>query len=105
VTIDATDEKLVLTWFWSAVAQPVRDYTLFLHVLDADGAIVAQYDGQPQGGLYPTAIWDVGERVRDTVAVSLPENAVALGFGAYDGETGAPLALPDGTTRLIVPLP
>ena len=49
-----------------------RDYTLFAHVVDANGAIVAQSDHQPQDRRYPTSIWDVNEQVRDEFTLEIP---------------------------------
>ena len=41
---------------------PVReDYALFVHFRDEADAVVAQYDGLPGGGLWPTSQWPVGE--------------------------------------------
>jgi len=41
------------------------DYTLFLHLLDAEGEIVQQFDAPPVGGWYPTGYWHPGEVVGD----------------------------------------
>lgn len=50
---------------WQALKKPAADYTVFVHVLDAQGRLVAQHDGQPRGGSYPTHLWDAGEVVDD----------------------------------------
>ncbi len=34
---------------WQALAAPAADYTLFTHLLGADGSLVSQVDGQPAG--------------------------------------------------------
>ncbi len=48
------------------------DYTIFVHVHDSGGDLVAQHDGQPEGGQYPTSIWGVGEVVATAHPLSLP---------------------------------
>src|SRR5437867_460538 len=47
------------------IGKPVRDYTAFVHVLDAQNQIVAQEDSPPRQGSYPTSLWDAGEVVDD----------------------------------------
>jgi len=53
---------------------------VFIHLLDATGQIVAQHDGQPRNGAYPTSVWDAGEVVADEHVLDLPAD---LPTGAY----------------------
>ena len=103
-------EKLYLTTYWQALRPNTTDYTLFAHLLDAGGTLLAQNDGLPQGGRYPTSIWDVGEMVVDERMIEhgVGETAVVLVIGLYDQVTqerlpvrpaGQPPAL-DGALRL-----
>src|SRR5205823_6580483 len=46
--------QVTLTLEWRGRGRPVRDYTVFVHVLDADSSIVAQGDAPPRAGKYPT---------------------------------------------------
>jgi hypothetical protein len=71
---------------------------LFIHVLDGDGQMIGQHDGQPFGGEYPTSLWEAGERVRDARAFELPPAAQRLRIGWYDAQTGQrlPVYMPDG---------
>ena len=77
---------------WRADAPPAADYTIFAHLLDATGQIVAQHDRAPEGGFYPTSQWDVGESVADIYPLTLPETlapgAYRLVVGLYDPATG-----------------
>jgi 4-amino-4-deoxy-L-arabinose transferase-like glycosyltransferase len=86
------------TFFWTALHAPNADYTLFIHVLDGDGQMIGQHDGQPFGGEYPTSLWEAGERVRDARAFELPPAAQRLRIGWYDAQTGQrlPAYMPDG---------
>ena len=71
---DATrqEDALAVTLFWQCLQPPGDDYTVFVHLLDAADQVVAQHDGQPLGGAYPTSVWDAGEVVADPHLLSLP---------------------------------
>ena len=47
--------------YWRALGTPAEDYTVFAHVLDADGKLIGQADSQPFDGDYPTSVWRAGE--------------------------------------------
>lgn len=86
-----------LSFYWQGLATMDRDYTMFAHVLDESGKIIAQSDHQPQTGNYPTSIWGVGEQVRDDFTLTIPSD-VAVGkykieVGWYDLNTGERLAV------------
>lgn len=70
---------------WQAVGNPSDNYTVFVHVVDSGGGIIAQGDSQPQDGRYPTRFWDAGEVVTDVHRVEIPESAQS---GAYDVAVG-----------------
>src|SRR4030042_2874220 len=73
------------------------DYTVFAHLIDAEGQVVAQYDGQPLGGFYPTSFWDVGDVVLDelnlAVGPAVPVGKYELVGGMYLLSTGQRLAV------------
>jgi hypothetical protein len=72
-------ETIQLVW-WSA--EPVaQDYTVFVHLRHPEtGEMVAQGDGPPVGGWYPTSWWMAGEAVTDVHAVPVP---AAIENGTY----------------------
>ena len=84
------------TWeidlYWQALRQISRDYTVFLHLVDQNDAIVAQIDEQPLAGDYPTHLWEIDEQVRDSHRLPLPEDLPAgeyrLRVGLYWLKTG-----------------
>ena len=80
-----------VTLFWSALAPMSADYTVFVHVRDVDGAIVAQQDSQPLDGDYPTSQWRVNETVIDVHNVELPPDLppgqYRVWVGLYQMET------------------
>lgn len=65
-------EELRFTLYWQALARPAYDYTVFVHLLDAAGTIVAQGDAPPMGGNYPTGLWAPPEMLADPHRVILP---------------------------------
>ncbi|MDE3074230.1 MAG: hypothetical protein KGJ86_02275 [Chloroflexota bacterium] len=68
---------------WQAMAAPSRDYTVYVHLLDAHGRIVAQADGQPRGGDFPTSTWLPGDRVEDRHTLSVPPGRYTVEVGLY----------------------
>jgi len=68
-------ERLRLTLYWRAL-QPMReDYTVFVHVARADGAILTQRDVQPRDGTHPTSSWVMDEWVVDPHELVIPSDA------------------------------
>jgi hypothetical protein len=86
---------------WQAMAPVDSDSVVFVHLLDAADRIVAQGDGVPVNGRYPTSAWDVGKRILDTHALALPsdlpEGEYRLIAGLYNPVDGSrvPLAQPE----------
>jgi len=99
----AAGEALPITLYWEAVAPDGRDYTVFIHLLNEAGELVAQSDGQPGAGTYPTSIWAGGERIVDEHVLILSPDLAAeeytLLVGLYDRESGMrlPALGPDGS--------
>ncbi len=92
-------DSVPMTLAWRGLAELDRDYSVFVHVLDPRGHIVAQADHQPQNGADPTSIWDVGEQVQDNLMLTLPTDLPAgtyqIELGWYDLKTNARLNLRD----------
>ena len=88
-------DLMTVTLHWTADAPDGRDYTVFVHLLDAAGQLVAQSDGQPRAGMYPTSIWSGGEHIVDEHALilpaSLPPGDYSIRVGLYDAASGARL--------------
>jgi hypothetical protein len=78
--------------YWQALTHLDRDYTVFVHLLDSTGRLVAQHDAQPRGGYFPTTYWDPGEFITDEHALEIPASLAPGGYtltiGLYDLETG-----------------
>ncbi len=92
-------DVLGITLFWEAEARPQARYTVYTHLLAEDGHLVAQMDGQPQGGAAPTDGWEPGQTIRDGYAILIPEEAppgrYTVRIGLYRLETGERLPVFD----------
>ncbi|MEA3345598.1 MAG: glycosyltransferase family 39 protein [Chloroflexota bacterium] len=81
-----------LTLYWQCLKEMNTSYTVFTHVLDADGSIVGQWDSIPQGSTLPTTTWMPGEFVADhyqiPVAEDAPPGPYHIEVGMYDVHTG-----------------
>ena len=81
-----------ITFEWYAAETLPLDYTVFLHLRDASGRIVAQADGPPLEGWYPTSWWSAGEWVTDrhvfALPAGVPPGSYRLVAGLYDPVTG-----------------
>jgi hypothetical protein len=88
---------LDVTLVWRALARPPGQFTVFVHLVDLNGARVAQADSPPADGLLPTDTWLPGRAVVDTHTLVLPEDGVparsTLQIGAYDPRDGRRLAV------------
>jgi len=96
----APGEVVTLTLYWEAREAPLADYQVFVHLVGDVPEPVAQGDGPPLLGDYPTTMWAPGEIVADPHLVAfpadLPPGQYRLLVGMYDLETLARLARLDG---------
>lgn len=95
VSRDAQTLRVVL--YWRARGTTDTSYTVFVHVVDASGAIRAQGDQIPGAGAYPTTTWLQGEYLVDVYDIALPHDIsrdYSLRVGMYDA-TGARLPVFD----------
>ncbi|MBC8077108.1 MAG: hypothetical protein H7Y32_13610, partial [Chloroflexales bacterium] len=98
-------EPLALRTFWQVEAPFDRDYFIFVHVLNAAGATVAQRDTPPWQGRFPTTSWRPGGIVVDVNDVplpALPPGAYRVVVGMFDPISGAhPTMLVNGKQESI----
>jgi len=97
-TVQAGD-TLSVTLYWQALRPIEIGYHVFTHVAMPSGQVVAQQDGVPRQGAYPTDLWQTGEVVADTYLVTV-DPAVApsqyeLEVGMYRLENQKRLAVTD----------
>ena len=95
----AAGRPFCATFYWQTANALTADYTIFLHLVAADGVLQAQNDSPPVFGYYPTGAWQPGEVVADLHCLVLPpglaSGSYTLRTGLYDSESGERLALLD----------
>lgn len=97
-------QPLTVTLNWRSMKPANVDYTAFVHVIDASGALVAQSDGPLLNGEYPARRWG-DARFIEPRHIKLPadlragEYSVLIGF--YDPQTGARLEALDANGNRI----
>ncbi|MBI5878854.1 MAG: hypothetical protein HZB53_14480 [Chloroflexi bacterium] len=102
----ASGATLAVTW--RADAPLERDYTVFVHLLDAQNAIIAQHDAQPLKGRYPTHAWAPGDVINETYDFALTptqqERVQSAVVGLYTLSDGRRLPASGGGDLLRIPL-
>jgi hypothetical protein len=100
------EQMVQLGIYWLSLAQTDIDYTVFVHVRDEVGNIVAQVDRPAAAGLYPTSLWDKGEVISDSLTLNLPPEMkpgiYQLAVGLYDPVTGSRLVAPGTLDNSVV---
>jgi len=90
-------DALTLTLTWSATQPIPGDYTIFVHLVDAQGALIAQGDAPPREGYWPTSHWQPDEAISSHHTLALPDDlpngAYTLLVGMYDPASGARLVI------------
>jgi len=98
--VAAPGDVITLTLYWEARETPSADYQVFVHLVGDGPEPLAQGDGPPLLGDYPTTMWAPGEIIADPHPVALPTDLppgrYRLLVGMYDLKTLARLARLDG---------
>jgi hypothetical protein len=99
-------ERVHLTLLWRAETDISRDVTLFAHLMDSTGTLVAQGDGYPLLGMQPFWIWKPGEVVRDErYFAPTPGKAYTIRLGIWELATREHWQAeghPDGVVLLVI---
>lgn len=97
--------KMNVKLYWHALAPTPKSYTVFVHVLDANGKVIGQKDAAPLNGDAPTDSWEKDEYISDTysfeIAPDAPAGGATLEVGLYDPATGERLTLLDGNGTVV----
>lgn len=103
-------EKLQLTLYWKCLGQFDHNYSIYVHVLDAQGKILGQQDTYPGGGSISTQALQPGMMLLDRIEVPVdrksaegPRAQIQVGF--YDMATQVRLPVTDAAGRRIDGLP
>jgi hypothetical protein len=83
------DDPLALTLIWHMTTPVALDYTVFVHVVDASGRMIGQWDQMPGGA--PTSVWRPGAIVVDDYRIDLDraglQKPVRVLVGLYNAAT------------------
>jgi hypothetical protein len=83
--IDCMRDKIVLNVAWHTQTAPTRDLSVFVHLLDANGTLIAQDDhSAPVYGWRPITTWLPQEVVRDVYTLPLLPSAASIRYGLYE---------------------
>ncbi|GAB4275864.1 MAG: hypothetical protein Kow0080_25690 [Candidatus Promineifilaceae bacterium] len=100
-------ETLTLSLFWRAEKQATRPYTVFIHLVDDSGHIIAQQDNWPVQGSWPPTCWQKKQAIHDTYQLVIPPETLPgtyqLYIGMYDSQNGSRLTTPAGQDAIILP--
>jgi len=94
----APGSPLTVTLVWRAEVETTTSYSVFVHLLDPDGKLIAQSDGIPDTWSRPTTGWVSGEYITDEHLLVLPPDAAP---GTYELTTG--MYVSSGVERLTTP--
>jgi len=95
-------QRISMTMYWRPTdsAPPSLDYSIFIHLLDADGNRLTGWDGVPLQGAYSTRFWRPGESLLDYWHLQIPDDiptgTATLRIGIYDPIEGGRLPVTVG---------
>jgi hypothetical protein len=90
----SADPKLDVSLCWNGLAPTSVDYTVFVHLYDENGELLATGDGPPMDGAFPTRLWQPGDVVHDLHTLSAGDSDIVagddfrVGVGLYDLNNG-----------------
>ncbi len=96
----APGDTLTLSLYWLAGGSTAEPYTVFTHLVAADGFTRTGRDNQPVWGSYPTTEWRPDEKITDKYTLTLPagtpsgDHRLHLGWYGPDPQARVPLLEP-----------
>jgi hypothetical protein len=106
-TVSEDGDQLTVELVWQALGEISTAYNVFVHLVDEQGTIIAQEDGEPANWTRPTTGWAPGEYIVDLHSLTLPPDSdldgLHLRVGLYDPVTGQRLPTPTGDTAELSP--
>ncbi|MEO0561095.1 MAG: hypothetical protein AAF125_03205 [Chloroflexota bacterium] len=88
-TVESVDDSTEVCLQWRLTAPVDTPYSVFVHLVDNDGELVAQADHAPKDGVYPFNRWVAGEIVTYCVTADTPvPNDGTIRIGLFDPVTG-----------------
>lgn len=97
------DGQSRISLYWQLLNSPSEDYTIFVHLMDADGTRHSQSDRRPFDGGFPTQTWRPGDIIHTENDLVIPElcsqTSCYLMVGFYNWATGERLAVTQGAAQ------
>jgi hypothetical protein len=91
----APGQRVQFILYWRAFARPDRQYTVFVHILNASGETVAGWDSMPRYNSFPTTDWPLETLIDDPrfvpLSQDLPPGEYRIALGMYYWATGVRL--------------
>ena len=89
---EASNLPITMSLYWQTSEPLAADYTVFIHLTDANGGQLAA-DGPPLNGDWPTSAWQANRLVVDSHTLVFPAPGdYTIRVGLYDPATVIPLA-------------
>ncbi|MDX1413802.1 MAG: hypothetical protein R3293_06400 [Candidatus Promineifilaceae bacterium] len=92
VNESSTGHEIEVDLKWQAATSQESAATVFVHLYDQSGQLVAQHDGPPAQNFVPLAQWQPGDIIKDShilrLATPLSPGTYKLVTGLYDPATG-----------------
>lgn len=102
----ARGQTLPLDLIWRAERALDESYTVFVHLVDAQGRVLTDADSPPFSGLFPTNRWQAGQVLRDQHRLKIPRDLAAgeyaIEIGMYLPATGARVKWNDGADKIVL---
>ncbi|MCC7450296.1 MAG: hypothetical protein IT324_22955 [Anaerolineae bacterium] len=102
-------KRLDVSLMWEALSSVYEDFTVFVHLESADSKPIAQDDGMPLRGAYPTSAWAVGQPFADPRSITIPGNLspgqYRIVIGLYRAGDGSRLPVDTGGDALTLHTP
>jgi hypothetical protein len=87
-------ERFCLDVWWRVHKPMAGDYTVFVHLLDEEGAMIVAGDERPRQGAMPTSAWRAGDLIADQYCMVVPAEGASEGrrveLGFYNAEGRLP---------------
>ena len=79
---------ITTTLLWHALGRQNRDWWIFVHVVDAQGHILAEANGEPRQAAFRMSLWSEGDWIEDqhklVLPTNLPPGSYRLRVGLWD---------------------
>lgn len=90
-SIVTAGDNFEVTLYWQTDRPTLKPYTVFLHLVDKSGEVIAQQDNWPVSGLWPSTCWVGRDIIADPYVLEIPSHISSDGYmlivGLYDAGT------------------